>query len=112
MKVKKYKASEIDKKVMYYEVDIIKRQNEIITLDKRYSEFSRLHQDLKKIFDNLPNFPSKTLFNISKNPEELMKRLIMLDKYLTVFQKFRFFHFLYVFSFHKGNYRKTRNFKL
>lgn len=76
--------SDIDKKVIYYEVEITKRNSEKIILDKRYSDFNRLNKDLKKIFENLPNFPPKTLFNISDNPIELMKRRDMLHNYLAV----------------------------
>ena len=74
----------LDKKVIYYEVEITKLNSEKIVLDKRYSDFNRLNKDLKKIFENLPNFPSKTLFNISDNPVELMKRRDMLHNYLAV----------------------------
>lgn len=99
MRIKKYKQSEIDKEVIFYEVEVSKKQEKIF-LDKRYSEFNLLHKELKKLFEHLPAFPSKTLFNISKNSEELTKRKDMLDRYLKV-------HFELLWGFRISQKRKS-----
>lgn len=95
--------------MIFYEVEITSKQEKTI-LDKRYSDFERLHKDLKKIFENLPSFPSKTIFKISNNPEELMKRRDMLDNYIIVRAIFEFF--LFILLHFLGNYQTTGNFKL
>jgi PX domain len=65
-------------------MEIVKRGKNKFVLDKRYSEFNQLNTQLKKIFADLPNFPSKTIFDISKNPEELERRRMLLEKYINV----------------------------
>lgn len=79
-----YRESEFDRKIILYGLEILKRGKDKFLLDKRYSEFNQLHAQLKKVFNDLPIFPSKTLFDISKNPEELEKRRSLLEKYLNV----------------------------
>ena len=82
-----YRESEFDRKIILYGLEIIKREKDKFLLDKRYSEFNQLHTQLKKVFNDLPLFPSKTIFDISKNPEELEKRRSLLEKYLNVLKK-------------------------
>jgi len=64
-------------------VEIFKRGNEKISIEKRFSEFDQLQDELKKLFTNLPKLPGKTIFK-PKTSEELDARRIGLDKYIKV----------------------------
>jgi hypothetical protein len=81
--VKSYHESNLDKSIIYYVIEIMKRGAEKWTVEKRYSEFDDLHKNLKKIFSNLPLMPGKTMFKVT-SPEVLEKRRDDLDKLLKV----------------------------
>lgn len=57
VEVKEYKESAIDAKVKIYVVEVIKRDGEKWTVEKRYSEFDELNTNLKKLFNDLPSMP-------------------------------------------------------
>lgn len=84
MDIAKYKESSVDKKVIFYVIEIMKRGNEKWTLEKRFSEFDHLHKNLLKLFPkDLPYLPPKTVFKLNK-PEDLEQRRKDLDTYIKV----------------------------
>ena len=51
------------------------------TIEKRYSEFEKLHKNLSSIISSIPEIPGKTIFKI-KSYDQLTKRKIQLDSFL------------------------------
>lgn len=85
MDITKYKESSVDKSVIFYVIEIMKRGNEKWTLEKRFSEFDNMHKNLLKLFPkDLPPLPSKTVFKLNK-PEDLDQRRKDLDTYIKVY---------------------------
>ena len=81
--VESYSEKYIDgKTVTFYTVEIIN----CITqhswkIEKRYSEFKKLHDTLSKTFPRLPSIPGKTLFKAS-SADDLNKRQKALQVFL------------------------------
>lgn len=74
----------MDKAVIFFVIEIIKRGNEKWTLEKRFSEFDLMHKNLLKLFPkDLPLLPSKSVFKLVK-PEDIEQRRQDLDYYLKV----------------------------
>ena len=65
--VESYAEKYIDgKTVTFYTVEIISRITENTwKIEKRYSEFKKLHDTLSKTFPRLPPIPGTTLFKVS-----------------------------------------------
>ena len=71
------------------------------TIQKRYSELSNLYSDLKKNHGNLPIFPPRTLFPLTKY-EDIDKRRSKLDLFLkTIFERQDMYKNLKFLSFFK-----------
>ena len=70
------------KSVTFYEVEITSRiTKNSWKIDKRYSEFKKLHDAMIKIFPRLPSIPGTTFFKVT-NPEALKSRQIALETFL------------------------------
>eukprot|EP01017_Pseudomicrothorax_dubius_P008347 TRINITY_DN12737_c0_g1_i1.p1 TRINITY_DN12737_c0_g1~~TRINITY_DN12737_c0_g1_i1.p1 ORF type:complete len:513 (+),score=109.16 TRINITY_DN12737_c0_g1_i1:83-1621(+) len=76
-----FKIKMMEKNVCYYEVAVSTLDGKKWVLEKRFKEFDILQKGLKRLFNNLPDLPSKSLFTISKE-EKLQKRRENLEKYL------------------------------
>jgi len=84
LSISRYKEiQEAKKTIVYYILEIQKKDAENWKLEKRFSEFLGLHQSLKKAYSNLPHFPAKTFFSLKSGPE-LEKRRQELEHYLQV----------------------------
>ena len=70
----------VPKAVTFYKVQVKCDQTEW-TIEKRYSEFDTLFNDLKKMFAVVPPMPPKTVFKV-KSPEGILKRRQGLDSFL------------------------------
>jgi hypothetical protein len=70
------------KSVTFYQCEIISRiTRNSWTIDKRYSEFKKLHDAMIKIFPRLPTIPGTTFFKVS-SPEALKARQVALEAFL------------------------------
>ena len=70
------------KSVTFYEVEITSRiTKNSWKIDKRYSEFKKLHDAMIKIFPRLPSIPGTTIFKVT-SPEALKNRQIALEAFL------------------------------
>ena len=81
--VESYAEKYIDgKTVTFYTAEIISRITQNTwKIEKRYSEFKKLHDTLSKIFPRLPPIPGTTLFKVS-SAEALNKRQKALELFL------------------------------
>ncbi|CAD8199045.1 unnamed protein product [Paramecium pentaurelia] len=79
--VKEYQISKIDTNVILFILLVSKRDGQQWTLEKRYSEFDDLNNNLKKVFTTLPPLPGKTLFKL-KEHVDIEKRRVGLDYYI------------------------------
>lgn len=78
-----YKESEYDKAIILYVINVLKKGDEkTYSVEKRYSEFDELNDQLSKIFKDLPKFPPKTYFFKLKEPNELETRRKNLEVFL------------------------------
>jgi len=68
------------KDVVFYNITL-KLQGKIWNLQKRFSEFNTLHQELKNWVPNHPDFPKKTLFR-KKEEQFVINRKCKLELYL------------------------------
>ena len=70
------------KSVTFYAVEITSRiTKNSWTIDKRYSEFKKLHDAMIKIFPRLPSIPGTTFFRVT-SPEALKSRQVALEAFL------------------------------
>ena len=70
------------KTVTFYTAEIISRITQNTwKIEKRYSEFKKLHDTLSKIYPRLPSIPGTTLFKVS-SAEALNKRQKALEAFL------------------------------
>ena len=70
------------KSVTFYCVEITSRiTNNSWKIEKRYSEFKKLHDAMIKIFPRLPSIPGTTLFKVT-SPEALKSRQVALEAFL------------------------------
>ena len=70
------------KSVTFYLVEVTSRiTKNSWKIDKRYSEFKKLHDNMIKIFPRLPSIPGTTLFKVT-SPEALKSRQIALQTFL------------------------------
>ena len=70
------------KSVTFYQVQIISRiTKNSWQIDKRYSEFKKLHDAMIKIFPRLPSIPGTTFFKVT-SPEALKSRQVALEAFL------------------------------
>ena len=70
------------KSVTFYLVEVTSRiTKNTWKIDKRYSEFKKLHDNMIKIFPRLPSIPGTTLFKVT-SPEALKSRQIALQTFL------------------------------
>ena len=68
--------------VTFYEVEITSRiTKNSWKIDKRYSEFKKLHDAMLKIYPRLPKIPGTTLFKVT-SPEALKSRQKALEAFL------------------------------
>ena len=81
--IESYSEKYIDgKTVTFYTAEIISRITQNTwKIEKRYSEFKKLHDNLSKIFPRLPSIPGTTLFKVS-SAEALTKRQKALQEFL------------------------------
>ncbi|KAM3143094.1 hypothetical protein pb186bvf_004680 [Paramecium bursaria] len=79
--VNEYQISKIDSSVILFMLTVTKRDGQQWTIEKRYSEFDDLNNNLKKIFANMPPLPGKTLFKI-KEHVDIEKRRVGLDYFV------------------------------
>lgn len=69
---------------MFYIVEISKKSGgEKWNIEKRFREFDDLQKSLKKVYGNLPNLPTKTMFSL-KDSNDIERRRVELEKYLQV----------------------------
>ena len=70
------------KLVTFYLVEVTSRiTKNSWTIDKRYSEFKKLHDAMIKIFPRLPSIPGTTIFKVT-SPEALKSRQTALQAFL------------------------------
>ena len=70
------------KSVTFYLVEVTSRiTKNSWKIEKRYSEFKKLHDNMVKIFPRLPSIPGTTLFKVT-SPEALKSRQIALQAFL------------------------------
>ena len=70
------------KSVTFYLVEVTSRiTKNSWKIEKRYSEFKKLHDNMVKIFPRLPSIPGTTLFKVT-SPEALKSRQIALQTFL------------------------------
>ena len=81
--IESYSEKYIDgKTVTFYTAEIISRITQNTwKIEKRYSEFKKLHDTLSKIFPRLPSIPGTTLFKVS-SADALNKRQKALQLFL------------------------------
>lgn len=76
------KNFEGNKDVVYFIIKLRSGNNQWV-VEKRFSDITQLHDDLKNNHGNLPLLPPKTLFPI-KTYEDIESRRIKLDVYINV----------------------------
>ena len=83
LSVTSYGEKYIDgKTVTFYTAEIISRITQNTwKIEKRYSEFKKLHDTLSKTYPRLPTIPGTTLFKVT-SPEALNKRQQALEVFL------------------------------
>ena len=68
--------------VTFYTVEVTSRiSKKSWTIDKRYSDFKKLHDAMLKIYPRLPTIPGTTIFRVT-NPEALKSRQVALEEFL------------------------------
>ena len=83
IKVLSYSEKKVgSKSVTFYEVEITSRiTKNSWKIERRYSEFKKLHDAMIKIFPRLPSIPGTTFFKVT-SPEALKNRQIALEAFL------------------------------
>ena len=70
------------KSVTFYSVEVTSRiTKNLWKIEKRYSEFKKLHDEMIKIFPRLPSIPGTTFFKVT-SPEALKSRQVALEAFL------------------------------
>ena len=83
MSVLTYETGFSNGKETYFFIVSVNCDSQEYTTRKRFSTFDELYDKLAKVYDNLPELPSKTLLKITK-AADLDKRRQALEKFLKV----------------------------
>lgn len=78
-----YETAQVNGKETTQFVISVSSNGEEYTVKKRFSNFDELRDKLIKLYDNIPELPSKSLLKVSK-PADLDKRRGALEKFLKV----------------------------
>eukprot|EP01017_Pseudomicrothorax_dubius_P028231 TRINITY_DN3344_c0_g1_i5.p1 TRINITY_DN3344_c0_g1~~TRINITY_DN3344_c0_g1_i5.p1 ORF type:complete len:282 (-),score=74.70 TRINITY_DN3344_c0_g1_i5:62-907(-) len=76
-----FKFKMVEKNVCFYEVVVNSRDGKKWELEKRFKDFDTLHQALKRVFSNIPDLPSKSLWTLSE-AAQIERRREQLEKYM------------------------------
>lgn len=84
-------SAELNSKVVVYNLEVTNMNNldsDKYHLERRFRDFYQLSKNLRRNAGNIPAFPSRTLFKVTKN-ESLEKRRAVLEQWIqSVVQRF------------------------